>query len=80
MKNFHQHYKNSKSKNRKKLLVSYQYQESALRGKSGYGHIELSTAGTTNLNATTIRKHIEKVLLEDNQIKASVIILGISQL
>lgn len=61
MKNFHQHYKNSKSKNRKKLLVSYQYQESALRGRSGYGHIKLSIAGISNLNTTIIQKHIEKL-------------------
>lgn len=80
MKKFHQHYKNSKSRNRKKLVVSYHYQESILGGRSGYGCVELSTAENSNVNTTIIQKHIQKTLLKENEIKASVVILGISQL
>lgn len=80
MKKFHQRYKNSKSRNKKNIVVSYHYEELILGGRSGYGYVELSLVENFKLNTTIIQKHIEKTLLEDNQIKASVVILGIGQL
>lgn len=80
MKKLHQHYKNAKGRRRKKIVVSYQYQAKTIRGKEGLGHIEISVAENFNLSTDIIKNHIENTLLEDNEMKATVVILGISEL
>lgn len=77
----HQYYKDIKSRQKERIVISYHYQHASIKECNGFGHLEIFSSKSMNLTAAKIQEHVQKTLEQDiGWIKPSVVILGVTKL